>query len=556
MSLSLARKDGNERQQMYPEASASGARTGRFVLHFQRRDNIMKVATAQEVRELDRAAIEDLGIPGVVLMENAGIHVVRVIKEHYPDVRNKRMLIVCGKGNNGGDGFVVARHFYNQGVDVRVTLLAEKQLLKGDAKINFEIAAKMDLPIVEITSNEQLPAFRNLLQQADIVVDAILGTGLSEAVRGPYKHIIESLNKSRKPIIAVDIPSGLSADTGIVPGSCIRADVTITFAVPKRGLVLYPAADYVGELEVVDISIPKHLIRTSDLKVHLLEYADVRSGFLTRPPNSHKGTYGHALVVAGSPGKSGAAVMAGRSALRTGAGLVTVAIPESLRIPMEIPTLEVMTAPLPETTEGTISLDAYEQIMTLTQNKRVVALGPGLTTHPATVELVHRLISAFEIPMVIDADGINAVAQRPDILLEARAPVILTPHPGEMARLVPNTSIQHDRIGVAQETAQKYNVFIILKGVRTIIASPDGSIFINPTGNPGMATAGAGDVLTGIVAGLISQSIIPVEAAKIGVFLHGLAGDIVAEDKGAYGLIAGDLIEAIPYTIKRIQGIP
>lgn len=513
----------------------------------------MKVATADEIRQLDRTAIEDLGIPGVVLMENAGLHVVNVIRERYPDLQNKRMLIVCGKGNNGGDGFVVARHLFNQGVDVRVTLLAEKHLLKGDAKINFDVVAKMNIPVVEITSNEQLPAFRNLVQQADIVVDAILGTGLKEAVRGLYKHIIESLNKSRKPVIAVDIPSGLSADTGVVFGSCIRADVTVTFAVPKRGVILYPAADYVGDLEVVDISIPKRLIEHSDLKVHLLEYADVRGGFRKRLPNTHKGTYGHVLVLAGSPGKSGAAVMTGRSALRTGAGLVTLAIPENLRVPLEIPTLEVMTVSLPETIKGTISVDAYDEIIPLTKDKRVVAIGPGLTTHPSTVALVHRLIKTLEIPMVIDADGINAVAQKPDILLEAKAPIVLTPHPGEMARLAPNIRIQNNRIPVAQETAQKYHSFIILKGVRTIIASPDGSVFINPTGNPGMATAGTGDVLTGIIAGLISQNVIPVEAAKIGVFLHGLAGDIVAEEKGEYGMIAGDVIDAIPHAVKRIQ---
>ncbi|MBD3305720.1 NAD(P)H-hydrate dehydratase [candidate division KSB3 bacterium] len=513
----------------------------------------MKIAAAEEIRQLDRTAIEVLGIPGIVLMENAGNQVVRVITERYPDVHNKRMLVVCGKGNNGGDGFVVARHMYNRGVDVRVTLLAEKHLLKGDAKINFDIAQKMNIPIVEITSNEQLPAFRNLLQQADIVVDAILGTGLNEAVRGLYKNIIESLNKLPQPIISVDIPSGLSANTGVVLGSCIRADVTVTFAVPKHGLILYPAADYVGELEVVDIGIPKNLIRNSHLKVHLLDYEDVCKSFRTRPPNTHKGTYGHVLVIAGSPGKSGAALMAGRSALRTGAGLVTLAIPENLRAPLEIPTLEVMTASLPETNKGTISIDAYDEILNLAQDKRVVALGPGISTHPSTVELVFRLIRTLEIPLVIDADGLNAVAEDPDVLLEAKAPIILTPHPGEMARIVPNTRIQNNRIQVAQESAQTYKSYIALKGVRTVVASPDGNVFINPTGNPGMATAGTGDVLTGVIAGLISQNIIPIEATKSGVFLHGLAGDIVAEEKGEYGMIAGDLLEAIPYAIKRIQ---
>ncbi|PIE33854.1 bifunctional ADP-dependent NAD(P)H-hydrate dehydratase/NAD(P)H-hydrate epimerase [candidate division KSB3 bacterium] len=513
----------------------------------------MRVATADEIRELDRKAIEELGIPGVVLMENAGIQVVQTMQKRYPDLKKRKVLIVCGKGNNGGDGFVVARHLYNRGVEVRVTLLAEKQQLNGDAKLNFEIADKMNIPIIEITSNEQLPAFRNLLPQADILVDAILGTGLKDAVKGFYKHTIESINKANTPIIAVDIPSGLSADTGAVLGSCIHADATVTFIIPKRAHSLYPAADYVGDLEVVDIGIPKKLVDTSGIEIHVLEPGNMKKSFHDRSPNTHKGTYGHVLVIAGSPGKAGAALMTGRSALRTGSGLVTLAIPKNLHVHLEIPTLEVMTASLPETVKGTVSIDAYDEIMALAKDKRVLALGPGLSTHPSTVELVYRLIRTVEMPMVIDADGINAIALNPAILLEAKAPIVLTPHPGEMARLVPNTSIQNNRIPVAQETARKYNIYLALKGARTLIASPDGHVYINPTGNPGMATAGSGDVLTGIIAGLISQNIIPLEAAKTGVFLHGFAGDMVAEEKGEFGTIAGDILEAIPYAISRIR---
>jgi hydroxyethylthiazole kinase-like uncharacterized protein yjeF len=513
----------------------------------------MKVATAEEMRQLDQTAIEDVGIPGVVLMENAGLHVVRVMKEHFSDLREKKVLIVCGKGNNGGDGFVVARHLSNRGVDVRVTLLTEKHSLKGDAKLNFSIAEKMNLPIIEITSNEQIPAFRNLLQQADIVVDAILGTGLTEAVQGFYKNIIESINKAHKPIVAVDIPSGLSADTGVVPGSCIHADVTVTFGVPKRGLILYPAANYVGDLRVVDIGIPKHLIEEAQFEVHLLRSDDVRGSFHRRRPNTHKEAYGHVLVIAGSPGKLGSAFMTSRSALRAGAGLVTLALPESLYDPLEISTIELMTASLPETSKGTFSVKAYDQLMTLASDKQVVVLGPGISTHPSTVELVYRLIAALPIPMIIDADGIDAVAQHPEVLSKAQAPIVLTPHPGEMARLVPNTLIQNNRIPVTQQTAKKYRSVIALKGARTIIAAPDGCVFINSTGNPGMATAGTGYVLAGIIAGLIAQNVIPIEATKAGVFLNGLAGDIVAEEKGNYGMIASDVIEAIPCAIKRIQ---
>ncbi len=514
----------------------------------------MKICTAEEVRELDRKTIEDVGIPGVVLMENAGLHIVRVIRERYPDLHSKRLLIVCGKGNNGGDGFVVARHVFNQEIDVQVALLTDKHKVKGDARGNLDIIEKMGIPIEEIASEEQMPAFLNLLQQADIVVDAILGTGLNEAVRGFYKQIIESLNNAGKPVVAVDIPSGLHANSCVVPGRCIRADATVTFAAAKRALVMYPAAEYVGDLEVVDISIPKQMLDHSDIQVNILEAAEVRKAFPPRDPNTHKGTYGHVLVVAGSPGKSGAAMMTGNSALRSGAGLVTVAIPASLNIPLEIATFEVMTVSLPETENGGISAEACQDIMAASDKKQAAAIGPGLSTHPSTVELVHNLISGLAIPMVIDADGINAIAQQPDVLLQANAPIIVTPHPGEMARLAPGAHIQENRIDVAQETARKYNVFLVLKGIRTVVASPDGDVYINPTGNPGMATGGTGDVLTGVIAGLLAQGMTPLDAATTGVFLHGLAGDLAAEEKGEYGLIAGDLMNTIPAAIQRVQG--
>lgn len=513
----------------------------------------MKVATAEEFHHLNHLAIEEVGIPGIVLMENAGIRVVNAMKERYAGFEKMKPLIVCGKSNNGGIGLVIARHLHNHGIEVRVTLLAEKHQLKGDTKLNFLIAEKINVPIIEITSNEQLPAFRNLLQQADVIVDAILGVGLKEAVQGLHKHVIESMNKSQKPIIAVDIPSGLSADTGVVPGSCVRADLTVTFVMPKRGIVLYPAAEHVGDLLVVDAGIPRRLIEESDISVHFLDWKDVRDVFAPRRANTQKGNYGHILVVAGAPGKSGAAILSGRSALRTGAGLVTLAVPESIYNLLEMPTLEVMTASLPETSKGTLSVEAYDQIMALAEEKRVVALGPGMSTHPSTVELIHRLVATLPIPMVIDADAINAVAQNPDVLLKAKAPLVLTPNMEEMSRLVPNVKIQENRIQIAQQIARKYGVYIALKGARTIIASPHGTVFINSTGNPGMATAGTGDVLTGIIAGLISQNTIPGEATKTGVFLHGLAGDLAAKEKGDYGLIASDLIEAIPLAIKCIQ---
>lgn len=523
----------------------------------------MKVATAEEIRLIDRRAIEEYGIPGAVLMENAGTGVFRTILERYKISSNAKVVVVCGKGNNGGDGFVVARHLVNQGIRTEIVLLTEKSRVQGDARVNLDIIDRMGIPLLEAPDIENFSRVKEVLSQADFILDAILGTGLTQAVTGFYKEVIELMNGLQKPIIAVDIPSGLSSDTGVVPGSCIQADMTVTFELPKRGLILYPAAEFVGQLEVIPIGIPRGIIAEADIKVNLLEAQDIRaslrnSNVLHRTPASHKGTYGHVFVIAGSRGKTGAALMTSRSALRVGAGLVTLAVPESLNNFLEAASFEVMTAPMPETFEGTFSNKASSYLRELAQGKEVIALGPGLSTHPETVGLVYDIVQNSKQPLVIDADGINALAQKPEVLRQTQAPVILTPHPGEMSRFLVGTGlalpVQSRRIEVTQDVARKYGVYIVLKGARTIISDPTGNVFINLTGNPGMATGGTGDVLTGILAGLIAQGLSILDALKAGVYLHGLAGDLVAEDKGESGLIAGDLIEAIPYAIKRIKG--
>ncbi|MCI0528619.1 MAG: NAD(P)H-hydrate epimerase, partial [Nitrospira sp.] len=343
----------------------------------------MKVATAEEIRAIDRRAIEEYGIPGVVLMENAGVGAFRTIVEKYKISSGTQVGVVCGKGNNGGDGCVIARHLVNHGIRTEIILLTEKSKVQGDAQINLDIVNRMGIPLLEAPDAESLPRIKEILSKADFILDAILGTGLTQAVSGFYKEVIELMNNLQKPIVAIDIPSGLSSDTGVVPGSCIQADLTVTFGLPKRGLILYPAAEFVGMLEVIPIGIPRAIIAEAGIKVNLLEAQDIRASFarssLTyRAPTSHKGTYGHVLIIAGSRGKTGAALMAARSALRVGTGLVTLTVPESLNSFLEAASLEVMTAPMPETSEGTFSHKASSQMLGLAQDKEVIALGPGL----------------------------------------------------------------------------------------------------------------------------------------------------------------------------------
>jgi NAD(P)H-hydrate epimerase len=527
----------------------------------------LKVATAEEIRSIDQIAIQEYGIPGIVLMENAGAGMVRAMIERYEDLTGKNVVVVCGKGNNGGDGFVVARHLANQGVYPKVVLLAERSKIQGDARINLDIVDRMKIPLLEAPNAESFSKVKEVISKADLIVDAILGTGLKAAVDGFYKDVIEFINNRRKiledpeigaKVVAVDIPSGLSSDTGVVPGSCIQADMTVTFGLPKRSLVLYPAAAFAGKLVVVPIGIPVEAIKKVGIQVNLIEKQDaLMAGFggrlFLRQPDTHKGTYGHVLVIAGSRGKTGAALMTSRSALRVGAGLVTLAVPESLNDFLEVASFEVMTIPMPETSEGTFSNKATSVLLEAAKGKTVIALGPGLSIHPDTVELVHDLVRNTPCPLIIDADGINALAQRPDILRQAQVPIVLTPHPGEMSRFLSVKNVQSQRIEIAQEVAKKYGVYVVLKGARTVISYPDGETAINVTGNPGMATGGTGDVLTGILAGLVAQGLSIPDALVVGVYLHGLAGDLAAEDKGEAGLIAGDLIEKIPYAIKNMM---
>jgi NAD(P)H-hydrate epimerase len=512
----------------------------------------MEIATAQQMQELDRKTIQDIGIPGVVLMENAGRGTVYYIRKNFPDLPKKTVLVLAGRGNNGGDGFVIARYLLNASIDVKVLLLCPLENVTGDAAINAEAYRHMGGALQEIPDRAAWQGASDQLKSADLVIDAILGTGLSSEVKGLFRKVIEDLNESTIPIVSVDLPSGIHADSGAVMGVAVRARLTCTFGLPKRGLLLFPGASCVGDLEIVDIGIPRTLIQTSGLKEFLLEESDIKGKFPGRDSDSHKGNYGHLFILAASPGKTGAAAMAAQAAMRVGAGLVTLGVPASLNPILEAKVTEVMTEPLPDSDTGLLGMDAWPTIKQLLPGKNVIAIGPGLSAKEKTVSLVQNILEQATVPLVIDADGLNAIAKAPDVLKKTRAPVVLTPHPGEMARLMGTTSkeIQRYRIEHARGFATTYDVIVILKGARTVIAEPDGTIYINPTGNPYMASGGMGDVLTGMIAGLLAQNFDPLFASQFSVYLHGLIADRIARARAKIGIMATDIILEIPKTFQ------
>ena len=511
----------------------------------------MKVVTAQEMRQIDQQTIEQIGIPGTVLMEHAGSAVVRVLRQQFPECKN--IGIIVGKGNNGGDGLVVARQLAHTGQPIQIFLVSPPESFAGDALINLQIAQGLDLPITPILSEDELERLKSQLTSSDLIVDSIFGTGLRGGVHGFIGDVIECINGSGKPVIAIDLPSGLSADTGIAEGACIQANYTVTMGLPKRGNLIHPGAELTGQLEVADIGFPLSVIDAQNIQINWTQPSDAVRLLPSRQTHSHKGTYGRVFVAAASTGMTGAAALTSAGALRVGAGLVTLGTPKSLNSILEVKLTEVMTLPLPETAEGSLALEAKTDIIeAIEQSKSILAIGPGLSQHPETVALVHSLIRESETPTVIDADGINALSKSREILSSLSPQTVLTPHPGEMARLIGGTveTLERDRIGIAQQFAQTHNVTLVLKGAPTVIAGGNGEVWINSTGNAGMATGGMGDVLTGLIAGLIAQKVSPFDAAVLGVYLHGLAGDIVAESTGMHGLMAGDVLNNVPKAIK------
>ena len=514
----------------------------------------MRAVTAEEMAEMDHTAIEILGIPGVVLMENAGRGATEIMWRYFPGLQGKRVAVLAGGGNNGGDGFVIARHLWQKRVAVSVYLLKNRESYGGDAKANLEIIDKIGVQVEEHTDNKSLAGLKRKLTKADLLVDAILGTGLNAPVRGFYREVIELVNELERPVLAVDLPSGLSASSGVPLGVCIEASVTVTFGLPKVGQLVTPGCGYVGHLEVIDIGLPRSVTEATEPPRLWLEASDVAPLLRSRSLASHKGTFGHALVVGGSVGKTGAGAMAGLGAARAGAGLVTLAVPISLHGLMEVKLTEVMTEPLAETTDQTVASAALPRLHALLKGKQALALGPGLSVNEDTVEVVLDLVENCPCPIVIDADGINALVDRLDIVKRARAPLILTPHPGEMGRLVKCSAeeVQNRRLSLAQSFSEQYGVTLVLKGARTTVGGHEGRLAINSSGNPGLASGGTGDILTGLITGFLAQGLSPFDAACAGVYCHGKAADRLARRWGERGMLATDLLPEIPVILKSL----
>jgi len=510
----------------------------------------MRIATAQQIKNIDRRAIREFGIPGPVLMENAASAVMTEMERFFDGLTDVRVGIICGKGNNGGDGLALARKLSIRGVAVRVAILSSFSAVSGEAKINLSILRKTD---VEITPHTSARSLTDIIAWSDIIVDAMLGVGLSSPLKGMFAQAVDMINTSGKPVVAIDIPTGIDADTGAVMGAAVKADLTVTMALLKRGLVLLPGAQHAGAVRVADIGIPSEVIDKEKINVVLLDRGFAWGVIGRREPGAHKGDFGRLMIIAGSPGKAGAAIMAARSALRTGAGLVSVATPNNIVPIVQSQIAEAMCVPSAESIEGTLGIVSEEELLKAAAGMSACAIGPGLSTHYETVQVVRNLVQRLTIPLVIDADGLNALVGFTDILKRTKAPVIMTPHPGEMGRLlgISSADVQKDRITIASEFSEKHNVILVLKGAGTVVACPDHEIFINSTGNPGMATGGTGDVLTGMIGGLLAQGYSPTEAACLGVYLHGLAGDLATKERGEMGIIAGDLIEKIPYAIMK-----
>ena len=514
----------------------------------------MRLLTAEEMRSIDEEAIGTLGIPGSVLMENAARSVVSVV---YSFINGISCAVVCGKGNNGGDGLAIARNLYNLGYDVEVILAADPSKLSGETKANFEILSRLPVPIHVITSEERLVEVYSILKGRDFVVDAVFGTGLSKPVSGFYETLIEIVNREADFIVSVDVPSGLPSDSGEIIGKHITADVTVTFGYPKVCHVMPPASNHVGELFVADISIPEDIAFLDGFKRYLLTVDHVAFTFPFRDIMSHKYTFGHLAVVGGSKGKTGAPSMTALASLRTGCGLSTAFVPDSLNSIFETKLTEVMTFPIEDSGKGYFGLETMDKLIDSLNSEKItaVAIGPGLGVNDEVMNVVSSVIKNVEKPLVIDADGLNCLTSDVEVLKTLEKDVVITPHIGEFSRLtgIGKDEILKDPFKFASDFAMEFNVTVVLKSGRTVIATPDGEVFVNVLGNPGMATAGTGDVLTGIIGGLLAMGIDSKDASKLGVFIHAISGDISSEKKSEEAVIATDLIENLPEAIKLLK---
>ena len=515
----------------------------------------MRILNAAQMREADRRTIQEIGLPSLVLMENAGRQVVAAIESLYQDLAERRIAIVCGKGNNGGDGLVVARTLLQRGFTASVFLIGSVAEVKGDARINLDILGRLGESVVEVADETAWELHGAEIAGHDLIVDAMFGTGLQTPLTGFYETVVADINEAGVPIVAIDVPSGMSSDTSDLIGACIDATVTVTLGAPKVPLVLPPAEMKAGEVVIADIGIPGEVFDEVDgPRIELLTREEMRALVTPRPPEAHKGDFGRVLVLAGSMGKSGAAVLCAQGAMRSGAGLVTVASPRSSQPLIAAHGIEYMTEGLPEAGSGTVGADAVEHVLDIDAD--VIVAGPGLGRGEAVTRFVRGLVEQYEGPLVLDADALNAFAGEPAALVgrEGRD-LIITPHPGEMARLVGCTveDLQANRIGIATDFAKRHRLYVVLKGYRTLIVTPDEEVFVNPTGCPGMATGGTGDVLAGMIGAWLAQLLDAEAACRLAVYLHGAAGELADADNGEVSMTAGDLVDHIGDAILEVS---
>ena len=517
----------------------------------------MIVVTTAQMRELDRLTIQKYQTPSLTLMERAGEGIAAAIVERFARVAKKGVLVVAGKGNNGGDGFVAARLLKKKRIPCEVVLLARRDELTPDAAENLRAWVKLKGQVTEVAS-DNLNLLAQRISQNGLLLDAILGTGTKNTVTGLFAAAITLLNASGLPTVAVDIPSGMDSDKGHPLGTAIQAEMTVSLGFPKLGEVIHPGLAYVGELVVADIGIDSRAIAEVAPQTELLEFDTIRWLVPRRYADTHKGSYGHVLAVAGARGKTGAAILSCRAAMRAGAGLVTLAAPRALNSIFAGSLVEVMTEPLGDDSSEQLEMLTDGDWRRLLERKNVLLFGPGIGVSDATRHAMCWLLRNLSLPWVIDADGLNNLALELDRLRHAKTPPILTPHPGEMARLIgkDTATVNADRIEIARDFAVAHHCHLILKGARTVVATADGKIFINPTGNPGMASGGMGDVLAGIIAALLGQGLSAADAMKLGVYLHGYIGDRVAESRGPIGLLASDIVDGLPKALAELAVLP
>ncbi len=514
----------------------------------------MKLVTSAQMQQIDRLAIDHYGIPGPQLMENAGRGIAEhLLTRHLPVATGATVAIFCGKGNNGGDGFVIARYLHRAGASVSVYFLGPPDGLSPDAQLNYNRAHEAGIKTLDIRSASDLPSDLD----CQLIVDAIFGTGFSGAPRDLAADMISFINRQAGiPVISVDLPSGLNADNGQHDGKVVHATATCTLALPKYGLYLSPGRELAGEIAIIDIGIPDDVIAKSPAVAELITLETVTTLLPARKPDGHKGDFGKLFVLAGSIGLTGAAALTSLSALRSGCGLVKLGCPAGTLPILATKLTEVTTHPLPDVRrKGVLALRALGETRTLIDEHDAVVIGPGIGRHHETFELIRRLVSKLEKPSIIDADGINALADHLEILRQCPSTPVITPHPGEFARLTGKSvpSDIHERMALTVATASDLKVVLLLKGSPTIIASPDGRTYLNPTGNSGMATGGSGDVLSGMIGCFLTQGINPVDAAVCGAYLHGLAGDVAADDRSERSLIAGDLLDFLPEVFRNLE---